>query len=493
MLPTEPIPTALLLATIGVLMTLSVLFSRASGRIGVPVALLFLFIGMAAGSEGLGGLAFDDYALAFRLGTVALALILFDGGLNTPLSAVMRAIKPAAVLATFGVVGTAGMVAWAATLLGFGWPEALLLGAVVSSTDAAAVFSVLRGSGLSLKRRVSVTLELESGLNDPMAVILTIALTGALLGVGPGLGWSLVGLVATQLTIGLVLGVAIGYAAAGLLARTRLQAGGLYPVLTLAIAFLAFSVPTLMFGSGFLSVYVAAVVIGNAKLPYRGGIVRVHDAIAWFSQIMMFLVLGMLVFPRQLIEVAGAGLALALFLAFVARPLVTLICLAPFRYPMREMVYVGWVGLRGAVPIILATYPILAQAPGAQRIFNVVFFIVVVNALVPGGTVRWVTRWFDLESREPPPPPAVLEINSTQLLRGDLHSFYVDPAVAVAGMPISQVPFPPGSSILLIVRGDDLIAPKGSTILEPGDHVYLFAPPEEEGFLRLMFGRPQSE
>lgn len=493
MLPTEPIPTAVLLATVGLLMTLSVIFSRASGRVGVPVALLFMLIGMLAGSEGIGGLEYDDYAFTFRLGTVALALILFDGGPNTPLNSIVRAIKPATVLATLGVAGTAGMVAGGAHLLGFGWPEALLLGAVVSSTDAAAVFSVLRGSGLSLKRRVGLTLELESGLNDPMAVILTVALTGAILGVGPEIGWGLAWNVLVQLAIGLVAGFVLGHAASALLTRVRLQAGGLYPVLTLATAFLAFSIPTLLLGSGFLAVYVAAVIIGNAKLPYRGGIVRVHDAIAWFSQIVMFLVLGLLVYPSRLIEVAWAGLGLALFLAFVARPLIVTLCLAPFRYPLREVVYVGWVGLRGAVPIILATFPVMAGVPGANRIFNIVFFIVVANALIPGGTVRWVTRWLDLESHEPPPPPAALEINSTKVLRGELQSFYIDPAVAVANMQVSDIPFPPSSSVLLVVRGDELIAPKGSTTLTPGDHVYLFSPPEDLDFLRLMFGRPQSE
>ena len=492
-MPTEPIPTALLLATIGVLMTLSVLFSRASGRIGVPVALIFLLIGMAAGSEGVGGLEYDNYSFTFRLGTIALALILFDGGLNTPLTAFRRVFGPAAVLATFGVAGTAALTAVGAHLLGFSWSVSLLLGAVVSSTDAAATFLVLRSSGLSLKKRVGLTLEVESGINDPMAIILTVSLTGAVVGAGPQSAWSLIGSVVLQLGVGIAGGLLIGYAAAALLSRVRLQAGGLYPVLTLAIAFLAFSLPTLMLGSGFLAVYVAAVVIGNAKLPYRGGIVRVHDALAWFSQIVMFLVLGLLVFPSRLFDVALEGLALALFLALIARPLVVILCLAPFRYPMREVVYISWVGLRGAVPIILAMFPILAGVPEGQEIFNIIFFVVVANALVPGGTVRWITRKLELEAHDPPPSAAVLEINSTQVLRGDILSFFIDPAVAVAGMPIQELPFPPGSSVLLIVRGDELIAPKGSTVLQPGDHAYLFAPPEEADFLRLMFGRPQSE
>ena len=492
MIPTEPLATALLLATFGVLMGISVLFSRASERFGIPIALIFLAIGMAAGSEGVGGIAFENYQFAFRLGTVALVLILFDGGLNTPLSSVRLAARPAATLATVGVAGTAGVVAWGAHLLGFSWSEAWLLGAVVSSTDAAAVFAVLRGSGLLLKRRVGVTLELESGLNDPTAVILTMALTQNL--VTPGtLGPGLLLTIMLELAIGGVVGLAIGYGGRMLLERFRLSVGGLYPALTLALAFLAFGVPTLFHGSGFLSVYVAAVVLGNGTIPYRSGILRVHDALAWFSQIGMFLMLGLLAFPSQLLQVAPVGLAIGLFLAFVARPVVVFLCLLPFRYPLREVLYVGWVGMRGAVPIILATFPVMAQVPSAQRIFDVVLLVVVVNALIPGGTVRWVTRRLGLESDEPPTPQAVLEINSMQPLTGEVMSFFIDPALAVSGVPISELPFPPGAAAMLVVRGYELIPPRGSTVLEPRDHVYVFCRPEDRAFVQLMFGRPEGE
>lgn len=492
MLPIEPIPTAILLLTIGALMAVSVLLSGASGRFGVPVVLLFLVIGMLAGEEGLGGLAFDDYALTFRLGTIALALILFDGGLNTPLGSVRKAIGAASVLATFGVLITAGVLATGAHLLGLSWPEALLLSAVVSSTDAAAVFSVLRGAGINLKRRVGGTLELESGLNDPMAIILTVALTAAVVNNEQPDAW-LAYEVLKQLAIGGVLGVAIGYGARMLLGRTHLPAGGLYPVLTLAVAFLSFSVPTLVGGSGFLAVYATAVVLGNGAMPYRSGIIRVHDSIAWLCQIAMFLMLGLLVFPGRLMNVAWIGLALAFVLTFVARPLAVFLCLLPFRYTARDMSYIGWVGLRGAVPIILAVYPVLAGAEGALRIFDIVFFIVVVNTIIPGGTVGWVTRKLGLESSDPPSPPAALEISSTQLLRGEILSFYIDPAVAVCGIEVQEIPFPEGSSALLIMRGAELIAPRGGTVLQPGDHVYLFAEPDDVGMLQLMFGRPQGD
>ncbi|MGI9040456.1 MAG: potassium/proton antiporter [Gemmatimonadales bacterium] len=493
MFSSEPAATALLLTTCGLLLGVSVLFSRASQRIGVPIALLFLLIGMLAGSEGIGGIAFEDYGCAFRIGTVALALILFDGGLNTPLQAIRRSAAPAGLLATVGVVLTGALVAIPAHLWGLSWPEAMLLGAVVSSTDAAAVFAVLRGSGLQLKRRVGVTLEVESGLNDPVAVILTIALSHNLLDPGR-LSWALTGLeVVGQLAIGGVLGTAVGYGGRELLLRFQLPTGGLYPALTLALAFLAYGVATLLGGSGFLAVYLAGLALGNGPLPFRSGLLRVHDALAWLSQIGMFLILGLLVFPSRLPEVAAIGLGLALLLAFVIRPLAVVLCLLPFRYPRRETLFIGWVGLRGAVPIVLATYPALEGAPGADRIFHLVFFIVVMNALVPGGTVAWVTRRLGLQAPEPPAPQAVLAIESRLPLKGELISFYIDEALVVAGIQLEDLDFPEGASVALVVRGDTLVPAKGSTILQPGDHVYVIAQPEDRALIQLIFGRPEEE
>jgi cell volume regulation protein A len=490
---TEPFATALLLATAGLLMGASVLFSRASHRIGVPIVLLFLVIGMLAGSEGIGRIQFDDYRFAFRLGSLALALILFDGGLNTPLSALRRTWAPAGLLATVGVALTALLIAIPAHFWGLAWPQALVLGAVVSSTDAAAVFAVLRGSGLQLKRRVGTTLELESGLNDPVAVILTTALTANLVHPGEVSPGRLVLDILLQLAIGGALGVAIGRGGRVLLRRYPLPSGGLYPALTLALALLAFGVTTLLHGSGFLAVYLAGMVLGNGPLPYHAGLLRVHDALAWLAQIGMFLILGLLVYPSGLLEVAGPGLGLALLLAFIARPLVVGLCLAPFGYPRREVLYIGWVGLRGAVPIVLATYPVLVGAAGADRIFHVVFFIVVVNALVPGGTVAWVTRGLGLQKAEPPAPHAVLAIESRLPLEGELMSFYIDEALVVSGVSLEDLDFPEGSSVTLIVRGNRLIPPRGATTLQPGDHVYVLAQPEDQPLIQLMFGRPEAE
>lgn len=490
MLSAEPVPTAILLTIFGGLLAVSVAFSRASERVGVPVVLIFLFIGMLAGSEGIGGIIFTDYASAFRLGTAALVLILYDGGLNTPVSAARQYAAPAITLATVGVVGTALAIALAGNLMGLSWPVALLLGATVSSTDAAAVFSVLRGSGIALKRRVGMTLELESGLNDPMALMLTIALTTGL-ATGEPIGWLLGWEMLKQFAIGAAFGIVIGRVGGFVFARIRLPASGLFPALSLAFAFLAFGLPTLLNGSGFLSVYIAAVIIGSGTLPYRVGIVRVHDAAAWLSQIAMFLVLGLLVFPSRLFDVAWIGLVLALFMAFIARPLVTALCLLPFGYPKVDVAYIGWVGLRGAVPIILATYPVLVGVAGAETIFDIVFFIVVVQALIPGGTVGWVTRRLGLESMDPPRPAAVLEIESLRPLKGDLQSFYVDEALAVSGSRISELPFPEGAALTLIIRGQELVAPSPDTALETGDHVYVISRTEDKGLIQLMFGRPE--
>lgn len=489
----EPLATAFLFATFATLVVASVVFSRALERTGIPVALIFLAIGMIAGSEGLGGLEFADYGFAFRIGIAALVLILFDGGLNTPADAVRRVLAPAACLATLGVAGTAAITAAAARLIGFEWPAALLLGAIVSSTDAASVFAVLRSSGIGLRRRVGSTLEVESGLNDPMAVILTVSLTTALLrGDAPDVA-AMVRYMVVQLSIGAASGFALGWLAQRMLLQLRLRALGVYPVVTIAIALFSFGVTTLLNGSGFLAVYIAGVMIGNGVVPYRNGVLRTHNAAAWLSQIVMFLVFGLLVFPSQLAPVIMPGLALALVLAFIARPALTLACLLPFRFTPREAGYVSWVGLRGAVPIVLAIYPVLQRAPGSFEIFNLVFFVVVVNALIPGATVSWATRVLGLDVDEPPRPHALLELESRDALRGELMTFHVDEALAVAGESLVNLPFPDGASVALIIRGQDMIPPRGNTVLQPGDHIYVFARKEDRDVLLLMFGRPEEE
>ena len=490
-LPHEPHATAVFFVVVALLLAASALVSHATQRLRVPAGLIFLAIGMLAGSEGLGGIAFDDYRFAFRAGSAALALILFDGGLNTPIDTLRRSLAPAGLLATVGVVGTMCGVAVVAHVLGLPWSSSFLLGAIVSSTDAAAVFSVLRSNGIQLKHRVGGTLEVESGINDPVAVILTTLLTQQLLGTHVSF-WAAVLDVLREIVIGAVCGVAIGNGARWLLKRTRLPASGLYSVLTLATALFAFSLPTLIGGSGFLGVYVAAVVLGAGRLPYGTAMRRIHDSLAWLGQVAMFLVLGLLVYPSQLVEAAWVGTIVGLALTFVARPVMVALCLAPLRFPRNDVLYIGWVGLRGAVPIILATYPVLAGAPGGARLFNVVFFIVVLNAVLPGTTVPWMTRRLALESQEPPPPEAVLTVESFDRLDGELLSYYVDEALPVAGMTLQELPFPEGAAVTMIVRGRELIAPKGDTRLEVGDHAYVLTRPDGVGMVQLLFGRPES-
>ncbi len=486
MFETEPTTTALLLTATGLLLMFSVMFSRPSERIGIPVVLVFLLIGLVVGAQLPEH--FVDFELAFRIGTVGLVLILFDGGLNTPFRQVRAYLLPSSILATVTVVGTALLVALFAHLLGLGWTEALLIGAIVSSTDAAAVFSSLRGSGVQLRRRVGATLELESGLNDPMAVILTLTLTTQLIGDTPFDIWSFLIQVIGQLAIGLVAGLAIGWCGTQLLKRIRVPAAGLYPALTLALALIAFGLPTLFMGSGFLAVYVAALMLGNQRMPYRSGILRVHDAMAWLAQITMFLVLGLLAVPELLAAAGWRGLVLALGLALVARPLMVLLCLAPFGYRLKESGFIAWVGLRGAVPILLATYPVLAGVEGASELFHLVFFIVVVNALIPGATVRWAADWFKVERSGEQRPSPVLEINAIEALPVQIISFRLDPAAMVTGYRAAALPLPEGASVLLLVRGRQALAVNEETVLEANDHVHVMVMPEDKRAVELMFG-----
>lgn len=498
---TEPYTTAVFLTVFGLLVTASVLLTRVSDRAGVPVVLVFLVLGMIGGSQGLGGIDFDNYELAFRMGTVALVLILFDGGLNTSVAAIRSSASTAGVLATVGVAGTAGVLAVIGRMLGLSWGEALLIGAIVSSTDAAAVFAVLRGGSLRVKQKVRSTLEVESCINDPMAVILTVVMvdvfqSGVLgttpdpLAPPPAFGFSrLFYEVPLQLLIGGIVGLGVGYLTRWVLAHARVGTAGLYPVITLASAFLAYGVATMASGSGFLAVFAAAALLGNGPLPFRSGLTRVHDSVAWLCQVTMFLMLGLLVFPTRLIPVAGIGLALGLGLAFLARPIVVSLCLLPFRWKMKEVGYVSWVGIRGAVPIILATFPVMAQVPDAEHIFHIVFFIVVVSALVPGASIVPLTRWLGLADPHTPAPSAALELHSLRQMNGEINVYHIEPAVAVCGVPLSQIPFPEGAAAIMVVRGDQIMAARGYTVFQPGDHVYVFCRPEDEAQIGLLFGK----
>ncbi len=489
-----PAAIAAILAIVGLLLGASVLLTRMAGRVGVPIALGFIAVGMLAGSEGIGGIPFSDYEIAFRLGVLALVLIIFDGGLNTPPSTLRSVVGPSLVLASLGVVVTAAIVAVAARVAGLIWIDAWLLGAIVSSTDAAAVFSALRGTGLTLKTRVARTLEAESGLNDPVAVLLTVSLTTYALFRRTETGgavWSLPATAAVEIGIGAVGGLVAGMVGQRLLSRIRLESAGLYPVLTGALALATFGLVSLAGGSGFLAVYVAAVTLAGSKLPYRASILRVHDAYAWLAQIGMFLMLGLLAFPSRLALAATPGFALAIVLTFLARPLAVALCVAPFGYSLRETLFLGTVGLRGAVPVVLATIPVIAGVPRARPIFDIVFFIVVVNTIIPGAVVAWLARRLGVVGTSVPEPQATIVIESSEPMRGALRSYFVDEALSVCGAKLADIPFPEGAAVTMILRGSALVVAEGSTELQTGDHVYVLANPSTEPMVQLLFGRPE--
>ncbi len=385
----------------------AILASAAAGRIGAPLLLVFLALGMLAGEDGPGGIRFDDNRLAFLVGNFALAIILLDGGLRTRMDTFRVALRPALGLATVGVALTAGITgAFARWMLDLTWAQALLVGAIVGSTDAAAVFSLLHQRGVELKKRVAATLEIESGSNDPMAVFLTLVLVQWIADGREGLpGAELAVAFVQQMGLGAVAGLA-GGRLLGLLVNRLQLAEGLYPLLVLSAGLSVFSVTNAAGGSGFLAIYLAGVVAGNRQMHGAPNILRVHDGLAWLAQIVMFLVLGLLVTPSELLGDAPAGLAIAAVLMLVARPLAVAVSLLPFRFPWRDQVFISWVGLRGAVPIILALFPLLAGLPRAALYFDVAFFVVLVSLVAQGWTIAFAARRLKLEV---PPEPAPLQ------------------------------------------------------------------------------------
>lgn len=478
-----------LLLTAALLMLAGIAMSKLSARIGVPVLVLFVGLGMLAGSEGPGQIVFENYALANGIGTLALVFILFDGGLRTSRDAFQLAIKPSLSLATAGVAITTVLTGVAASwLLGFSWLEGALLGAVVGSTDAAAVFAVLRSKGLHLPRKLSATLEVESGSNDPMAVFLTVCLAEIVVGTRePGVG--LVGFFAMQAIVGAVAGIGIGFGTTALVNRIHLSAAGLYPVLTGTAAVLAYAAAAALGGSGFLAVYLAGIVLGNRRTVFQRGIFVFHDGLAWLAQIAMFVVLGLLCFPSRLVAVAAPGLLLAAVLVFVARPVAVAACLIPFRYRWREVLFVSWVGLRGAVPIVLATFPLLAGYERGTLLFDVVFFVVLLSASVQGWTVPLVARWLGLEEPAPPESPITLEIASLREIPSDIVDYAVAPDSNAAGKPIRDLGLPDDVVVAMVVRGERVIPARGSTAIAGGDHVFLVVPHGSRLAVDRVFGR----
>ncbi|MCX8062369.1 MAG: potassium/proton antiporter [Anaerolineales bacterium] len=475
--------TALLIGA-AILLLLSVLVSKVSDRFGIPVLLLFLGLGMLAGSEGVGRIYFDDPALAQFIGAIALVLILFSGGLDTKWKSVRSVLLEGILLSTFGVLITALVVGFFIShLLDFSILESLLLGAIISSTDAAAVFAVLRSKGINLKGKLIPLLELESGSNDPMAIFLTVGMVH-LITQPQSSALQLVTLFLTQMTLGAAIGLGMGRLLIPLINRIRLGYDGLYPVLTLAWAFLTFGITDRLGGNGFLAVYLCGIVSGNHDFIHKRQLLRFHDGLAWLMQITMFITLGLLVFPSHLVPVAGSGLLIAALLMLIARPISVFTCLAMSPVPWREKAFLSWVGLRGAVPIILATFPMLGGVSNAETIFNVVFFVVLTSVLFQGTSIPLVARWLKVNAPLVTMRMYPIQITPMAGLKGELKELYVPPHTPAVGKSIVEMGLPDDFLVILVARGNEFIVPSGSTILQAEDILLTLS--ENQSFVAIQ-------
>ncbi len=458
-----------------VLLLLSIIVSKTSGKLGVPALIIFLIIGMLAGSDGIGGIYFNDPYIAQFLGAIALTFILFSGGLETKWDSVKPVFRQGLILSTAGVLLTAVAVGLFVSLVSdFSLTEGLLIGAIVSSTDAAAVFSILRSRSIGLKGNLRPLLELESGSNDPMAYFLTIGITAVLVNKDMSFA-SLVPLFFQQMIIGAIMGFLFGKLMGWTLNKINLEYEGLYPVLTLALLFLAYGLTALIKGNGFLAIYIAGIILGNTNFVHKKSIIRFYDGQAWLMQIVMFLTLGLLVFPKQMLPFVGIGIIISLFLMFIARPLAVFLCLAFFKMNNRERALVSWVGLRGAVPIVFATYPMLQGVDKSNGIFNIVFFIVITSVMLQGTTIPLVARWLYLfkpvkfKTRYP------LELELSDNFKNELFELEVKENSSIVGRQIYQLKLPRTSLIVLINRNDKYITPGGATTIEEGDKLLIMS------------------
>ncbi|MEU6918067.1 potassium/proton antiporter [Streptomyces olindensis] len=459
-----------LLLVCSLVLLVAVAAVRISSRSGLPSLLVYLGIGVAMGQDGVGDIHFDNAELTQVIGYAALVVILAEGGLGTKWKEIKPALPSATALALAGVAVSVGITASAAHyLIGLEWRQALIIGAVVSSTDAAAVFSVLRK--IPLPARVTGTLEAESGFNDAPVVILVVSLSTA----GPVDHWYvLLGVILLELAIGAAIGLAVGWLGAWGLRHVALPASGLYPIAVMAIAVVAYAAGALAHGSGFLAVYLAAMVMGNARLPHWPATRGFADGLGWMAQIGMFVLLGLLVTPHELGDDIVPALVIGLVLTMVARPLSVVLCLTPFRVPWQEQTLMSWAGLRGAVPIILATIPMVEGVDASRRIFNIVFVLVVVYTLVQGPTLPWLGRKLRLGDGS---EAADLGIESAPLerLRGHLLSVAIPQGSKMHGVEVAELRLPHGAAVTLIVRGGESFVPLPTTILQRGDELLVVA------------------
>ena len=472
-----------------ILILVGILSSKLSARLGLPVLVLFLLIGMLAGDSGIGGITFDSPVAAHALGTLALAIILFDGGLQTPLQSIKQVWKPASILATIGVLATAAITGIsAAYILGVPLLEGLLLGAIVGSTDAATVFSLLRNANIYINSRLKSLLEVESASNDPMAIFLTVGLLEVLVN-DMDLGLGLLQLLIMQMGIGAVVGLTLGWLAVQAFNRVQLTASGLYPVMVAASGLLIFGVAANLGGSGFLAIFIAGVVIGNNHFVYQRSTFMFHDGLAWLSQITMFVVLGLLVNPASLLDVWLEGLLIATTLVLVARPLAVIPVMKLFGFNAREITLVSWVGLRGSVPIILAIFPLIFGLPGAELIFNVVFFVVLISAVVQGSALPYLARKLNLMEPPPTTPAASLEITSLGDVDAEIVKYTLEDNTRAAGRLLSQLALPDSTVVAMVVRDTAVIPPRGSTRLLASDHLFIILRPAFRPFIDCVFSQ----
>lgn len=462
-----------LLIGIALLLIASIVASKLSVCFGVPALVLFVLIGMAIGSEGFGGIAFDNPDLTQSIGIVALVFILYSGGLDTRWNSVRAAYREGLLLSTFSVAITALSVGWlATTFLGFTWATGILLGASMASTDAAAVFSILRGKGVHLKGRLQSILELESGSNDPMAIFLTIGMI-QLITEPTARVIDLVPLFFVQMSIGALVGVAMGYLMRYSVNQARLEYDGLYPVLTVALVMLCYGLASVLGGNGFLAIYLSGVLLARRNFIHRNSLVSFHDGLAWLMQIVMFIILGLQVFPSRLMDIAGTGLVVALFLILIARPLGVFMALFFSGMDIRKQIFIAWVGLRGATPIILATFIQISGVEMPVPIFDLVFFVVLVSVLLQGTTIVPVANLLNLKAAQRRTSSIMTRIVQGSHFNDYLFELEIPPTAHTIDKRLIDLTLPSGTLVVLINRESEIVIPQGRTRIKAGDEVLL--------------------
>jgi len=468
-------PIEYILLGAAVLLLLSIVASKVASIIRVPALIIFILVGMIAGSEGPGGIEFDDAWAAQFLGVIALAFIIFSGGLHSSWKSVSPVLWTGISLSTIGVFLTAILVGlFVHYFFDFSILTALLLGAIVSSTDAAAVFSVMSPSGTKLKGALKDLLEFESASNDPMAVILTLGFVHLITNPEASI-WSMLFLLIQQMVLGIIIGFVMGKAIVFKVNSLKLDYEGLYPVLTLALVILTYGLTASVGGSGFLAVYIAGLILGGSEFVHKQSLTRFHDGLAWLMQITMFLILGLLVFPSQILPIVVSGILISLFLIFIARPIGVFISLPFGKTSFKEKTFISWVGLRGAVPIILATFPLLAGVPKADILFNVVFFIVITSVLIQGTTILLVAKWLGVDAPDTKTKTDHVEFEFNYDTGSQKTDLVIPRDSEAIGKQVVELGLPESAVIILIKRGDTSIVPRGDTILEAEDKLLFLA------------------